>query len=97
LSIEKKTLVRRGHIWGVSKYQHSPSQKIASEENVWSATSKFIVSFFFWFLFWGNCFDFGKVANVCSENIFYNGKKFISLVSRKVRRKKELWGRRGAM
>ncbi len=85
----------------MSNYQHSISQKIASE-NVWSATSKFLASFFFffWFLFWGKFSDFAKVANVCSKNIFYNGKNFISLVSRnqrKVRRKKDLWGRRGAL
>jgi hypothetical protein len=80
---KKKTLVRRGNIWGVSKYPHSLSQKISSEEDVWSATSKFLVSlnfFFFWFLFWVKFFDFAEVANVCSKNIFYNGKNFISLI-----------------
>jgi len=48
----------------------------------------------------GKLFDFAKVANVCSKSIFYNENKFISLVScnqRKVRKKKDLWGRRGAL
>jgi hypothetical protein len=40
----------------VSKYEHAPSQKIASEENAWSATSKFLVSFLFGF---GFGFGFG--------------------------------------
>ncbi len=94
----KKTLVRRGQIWGVSKYQHSISQKIASEENVWIDTSKFLL--FFFFFFFGFCFggSFLILQNVCSKNIFYNWKKFISLIScnqRKVRRKKDLWGKKG--
>jgi hypothetical protein len=69
----KKTLVRRGHIWGVSKYQHSISQKIASEENVWSATSKFQVSFFFLkfgFCFGGICLILQKLQMFAQKTYF---------------------------